>query len=74
MANDQEGVLHGNAHLGKGRTLTPKLSSGDAAKLSLFKMLAPAQLWKLPSRPAPPPGALLGLAGWGFMLLFAKPA
>ena len=31
------------------------------------------QPWNRPSHPAPPPRALLGFAGWGFMPLFAKP-
>lgn len=42
-ANDQEGLPLGNAHLRRGGTLTTKLASGDAAKLTLLEALAPAR-------------------------------
>lgn len=43
MANDQEGVLRRHAHLRRRGTLTTKLASGDAARLTLFDTLAPTQ-------------------------------
>lgn len=74
VASDQEGVLLGGAHLGGG-TPTTKFSSGHAAKLRFFTVLAPTQQrqpWGL-HHPGPPPGALVVLTGWGGTTPFAKP-
>ena len=43
MANNQEGAFLGDAHLRRRGTLTTKPSSGDAFRLTLLNLLAPAQ-------------------------------